>query len=182
MIEYNADGATSAPVIEGEKLPKNVRKRKNGSIRKVCQTNSVIFKIEIIKNSNIWFDNSFQLMTGEDIDFFYRASSNGYKFVWCNKILLYETISDERKTLEWKIDRAINNGYLKIFNEKKYGKNITKKYYKILIDLIFFSFITILISPINLTYKNKCILKLMDCFGKIQSIFSNKTYVHYKRQ
>lgn len=149
MKEFNADGATSAviPVCNGQKLPlaHNIKRRKHGSIRKICITNSVLFKTDIVKNSDIWFDTDFGLMTGEDIDFFNRATNLGYKFVWCDKALIYDYIPPERCTLEWSLDRTFNNGYLKIFNLKKYGKNIRKKHYKTLLDLCLFSLINIFV-------------------------------------
>lgn len=185
MILFEADGATSypTPVIDGVKqiIPSNYKRRKQGSVRKVFCTNSVIFSTKIMKESDIWFDENFGLMTGEDIDFSSRASAKGYKFVWCNKELLYDIIPSNRETMEWKIDRAVNNGYLKIFLAKKNGKNqFDKTLIKIIFDQIVFSVLALL-SLWNVDLKNKCILKFMDCFGKIKSIYSNKTYEHYKR-
>ena len=185
MIEYKADGATSSPIqiVDGKKVQwsKHVALRKNGSVRKICITNSVLFKIDVVTKSNIWFDTDFGLMTGEDVNFFSRATASGYKFVWCNKVLLYETLTSDRLTLEWQIDRAINNGYLKIFNHKKSGKNTTIKYYKTLFDLNIFSMATILSFCLSKSVQRKCLMKLRDCFGKIKCIFSNKSYTHYKR-
>ncbi len=184
MIEYDADGATSAPLVikEGKEcsLPLNIKKRKHGSRRNICITNSVIFKSEIITKSNIWFDKSFGLMTGEDIDFFSRATAAGYKFVWCSKQLIYDVLHNERTSIEWEVDRAINNGYLKIFLTKKSGKNVSKKYYKTMLDTCIFSFLGLLIF-LNKSLRKKCLLKLMDCFGKLKSIHSSKAYQHYQR-
>lgn len=186
MVDFNADGATSFPqqIIDEKKcdIPFNIKRRADGSLRKTCITNSVIFKTSIIKDYNLMFDTDFGLMTGEDIDFFSRAVNKGCKFVWCNKILLYDIITKDRTTLEWRIDRAINNGYLKIFTAKKSDKNIKKKYYKTLLDLSIFSFLSILCYFLSQRYKDKCLMKLMDCFGKIRSIFSDKAYTHYKRE
>ena len=185
MKENNASGATSAPIqiSEGKELPlpNNVKKRKRGEKRRICITNSVIFSTKIIKDSNLWFDTDFGLMTGEDIDFFSRASDLGYKFVWNNKLLLYDFVPANRLTLEWQLDRTFNDGYLKIFLARKEGKkSIHKILTKTLIEIIIFSF-TFLVCSFNKRIKNKCLFKIMDCTGKIKSIYSNKSYEHYKR-
>ena len=185
MLSVNADGATSYPVqiIDGVKqpVPSNYQRRKQGSIRKVFCTNSVIFSTKIITESDMWFDTQFGLMTGEDVDFSSRASEKGYKFAWCSKELLYDIIPASRETMEWKLDRAVNNGYLKIFLAKKNGKkNFDKVLFKTIFDLFIFSFLALIVLW-NKDLKNKCIFKFMDCFGKLKSIYSEKTYEHYKR-
>ena len=79
------------------------------------------------------------------------------------------------------MDRAINNGYLKIFLAKKNGKeNFDKTLFKVIFDQVIFSILGLFIFW-NENLKNKCILKYMDCFGKLKSIYSTKTYEHYKR-
>ncbi len=185
LTVYSADASTSAPVpIEDGKeqlLPYNVRRRKTGDIRKLCITNSVLFKIEIVKDSNIWFDTSYGLMTGEDIDFFTRAKMAGYKFVWCEKTLIYEHVQKNRESLSWKIDRAFNNGYLTIFIAKKYKANIKSKYFKTVIDICIFSFIYIISFIFPKKYNEKCLIKLFNCFGKLNSFYTEGAYTHYKR-
>lgn len=185
MILFNADGATSYPVriIDGVKqaIPSNYKRRKFGSVRKVFCTNSVIFSMKIVNESGIWFDTQFGLMTGEDVDFSSRASAKGYKFVWCDKELLYDVIPANRETMEWKMDRAVNNGYLKIFLARKNGEKLfNKTLFKVLLDQMIFSILGLLVFW-NEDLKNKCILKYMDCFGKLKSIYSNQIYEHYKR-
>ncbi len=186
MISIGADGATSAPIpiVGGEKsaIANHYKKRKQGSIRKVFCTNSVIFSTKLMTESDIWFDENFGMMTGEDIDFSSRASVKGYKFAWCNKELLYDIIPANRETIEWKMDRSVNNGYLKIFLAKKNGKrDFNKVLFKTIFDLMIFSFVALLIFW-NENLRNKCLYKFMDCFGKLKSIYSKKTYEHYKRQ
>ena len=120
-------------------------------------------------------------MTGEDVDFFSRASRQGYKFVWDNNLLLHDIIPHNRRTMDFKLDRAFNNGYLKVFLGKKNGNtNLNKTLKKAIRDLLIFSmlyFITLFNKNIN----ELCLLKLMDCTGKIKSIFTSKPYTHYKR-
>jgi GT2 family glycosyltransferase len=185
MLLAQADGATSYPtqLIGGVKqaIPSNYKRRKQGSIRKIFCTNSVIFSTKIVSEAGLWFDENFGLMTGEDVDFSSRASAKGYRFAWCDKELLYDIIPAVRKTMEWKMDRAVNNGYLKIFLARKNGdKDFEKTLYKVIFDQLLFSFLGLLIFW-NEDLKNKCILKYMDCFGKLKSIYSTKTYEHYKR-
>lgn len=185
MHKYNADGATSEPVllINGQecKWPYKIRRRKNGQVRKFCITNSVIFKSEIIQDSDMRFDTAYGLMTGEDIDFFTRASNKGFKFVWCDKALLYDICPEERLSVEWLMDRTINNAYLKIFNAKKYGENIKLKYLKLLLDLFVFSFIALFCFVLQIKYHSKCNFKLLACFGKLKAIMSDKAYSHYRK-
>lgn len=186
MIFFGVDGATSypIPIVDGVKMnvPYHYKKRKQGSLRNVFCTNSVIFSTKLMTESDIWFDENFGMMTGEDIDFSSRASVKGYKFAWCNKELLYDIIPANRETIEWKMDRSVNNGYLKIFLAKKNGKrDFNKVLFKTIFDLMIFSFVALLIFW-NENLRNKCLYKFMDCFGKLKSIYSKKTYEHYKRQ
>lgn len=185
MIEHNASGATSAPtrIANGKVQPlaQRVKRRKRGEKRRTCATSSVLFTIDIVKKSDIWFDTCFGRMTGEDIDFFSRANNLGYTFVWSDKVLIYDELPAQRLTLEWKLDRAFNNGYLKIFLQKKYGKtNFNKNLAKTLFELGFFSILYFIVL-FSSKLKNMCLLKIMDCMGKIKSIFSDSPYEHYKR-
>ena len=187
ICEYSADVATSYPqrVCNGklQEIPLNIKKRKQGSIRNVCATSSVLFNTKLLKdNYNLRFDVEFGLMTGEDIDFFDRATKLGAKIVWCDKILVFAELPSERKTLIWKMDRFFNNGYLKIFLKKKNSESLTKEYYKSLFDLSFFALLTLLVSPFSQILKENCLLKLMDCLGKLKSIYSDTAYEHYKRK
>lgn len=185
MVESKADGSTSYPIQligdEEQPIPNHIKKRKRGSTRKICITNSVLFSADIVKKSNIWFDTSFGLMTGEDVDFFNRASGQGYKFVWDDKSLLYDIIPPNRLTMEFKLDRAFNNGYLKVFLARKEGKaNFGKLLRKAIFDLALFS-ILYFITLFNKKLNELCLLKLMDCTGKIKSVYTEKPYTHYKR-
>ena len=96
MIEYNASGSTSSPIriIDGKLQPlaQRVKRRKRGEIRRLCTTGSVLFTIDLVKKSDLWFDSSFGRMTGEDIDFFSRAVNLGYTFVWSDKVLIYDEL------------------------------------------------------------------------------------------
>ena len=185
MVEYDADGSTSYPLslVQDEVQPvaRHIKKRKRGEVRNICITNSVLLSLDIVRKSGLWFDTSFGLMTGEDVDFFSRATRKGYKFVWSDKFLLYDIIPPNRLTMEFKLDRAFNNGYLKVFLAKKRGKkSILKMLNKAVFDLIVFSilyFITLFYKSLN----DLCLLKLMDCTGKIKSVFSKSSYEHYKR-
>ena len=185
LLENNADASTSYPqrICNGElqDIPLNITKRKYGSTRNVCATSSVLFSSKLIKECELRFDTNFGLMTGEDIDFFGRATKLGCKIVWCDKIVVFAELPEERKTLRWKMDRAFNNGYLKIFLNKKNNSPLTKKYYKMLFDLSIFALLTLLVSPVSQALKEKCILKFMDCFGKLKTIYNDTIYEHYKR-
>lgn len=45
-------------------------------------------------------------MTGEDLDFFSRATKKGCKLVWCDKLLLFDTVAENRKSFDWELDRV----------------------------------------------------------------------------
>lgn len=184
MVENDANISTSAPVriINGKEqpLPLKIKSRKNGETRYSCATSSVLFTIDIVKKSEIWFDTAFGSMTGEDIDFFSRAANKGYKIVWCAKKLIYDELPAIRQTLEWKLDRAFNNGYLKIFLRKKNGKtNFNKDLNKSIFELLIFASLYFLFGC-NKKIKEHLLIKIATCSGKFKSIFSDKPYSHYK--
>ncbi len=184
MLDFKADGATGAtvPFVEGAEIsmPSYLKHRKNGSIRKVCITNNVLFNLDIVTKSNIWFDDSFGSMTGEDIDFFYRATQNGYKFVWNNKVTMFDIIQEERLTLEWKMRRIFNDGYLKSFMAKKRKKNLYLFYLKILFNLLIFTLLGLVIYAIFRKNNRAVLYKWQDCFGKINGFLFDKPYDYYK--
>lgn len=99
--------------------------------------------------------------------------------MWCDKLLLFDTVAENRKSFDWELDRAFNNGYLKIFSARKAGQDIERKLYKTIFDLFVFSGVALFSFLILSRYKCKLLLKFMDCLGKIRSIYSAKAYTHY---
>lgn len=186
LLKYNADVVTGwqGSIIDNiiQPIPKRILKRKTGEKRTFCCTNNVLFKSEIITKSNLWFDESYGLMTGEDVDFFERAFKSGYKIIWCENAYVYETQTADRLNFEFWIDREYNNGYMSVFKARKHNSlNENKIYKQALANLFLYSLIAFLSIIFRNKKENKNIIKIFRNVGKLNSLYSKKAYQHYKR-
>ncbi|MCL2688739.1 MAG: glycosyltransferase [Chitinispirillia bacterium] len=75
------------------------------------RTGNVLLKRSIFTQGLI-FDKRFGLSGGEDSDFFARALSQGYQFVWCDEAKVYEHVPKERCCAGYHIKRAFLRGAL----------------------------------------------------------------------
>ena len=60
--------------IRNNKIFKTSTTKKTGVIRRICASGNVFFPVSMVTDSDLWFDNKFVFMGGEDGDFFARAS------------------------------------------------------------------------------------------------------------
>ena len=76
------------------------------------RTGNVLIKREIFHDVQNRFDPAFGRSGGSDVRFFERMMQKGYRFVWCNEGVVYETVLPDRWTASFYLRRAIRKGGL----------------------------------------------------------------------
>ena len=153
-------------------------KEKTGKLRKVAYTNNVIFDFKkIVKDWNIYFDESFGLTGGSDVDYFYRVVEKGAVIRHIRHAEVSEELENNRMKASFLFKRtwrSLNNK--KIFKYYSYKEKI--------LSLIFF--VKGLISlPVNIFRgKAKLIMSLINitkgiamCFGCFGIFFKWDEYI-----
>ena len=180
---YSKFNANYPGYIKNNKIFKTSTTKKTGAIRNICASGNVFFPVSVAKDTDLWFDNRFVFMGGEDGDFFTRASRAGYTIVWNNDAINYELIGIQRANLKWILNRHYYNGYsgamLKFFDKKKRISEILyviKTLTALLICLVLLipsllAGLTMFFNILGLTLKNK---------GKIDFVLTNKPLDYYK--
>jgi succinoglycan biosynthesis protein ExoM len=80
-----------------------------GTSLKFCASGNVLLRTEVFLNVGK-FDDNFQLTGGEDTQFFLRVRRAGYKIVWSNEAVAWETVPKDRATLKWIVRRGYQSG------------------------------------------------------------------------
>lgn len=154
-------------------------KRKTGKVCNSCSTNNVLFQTKILIETNIKFDEKFNKMSGEDLDFFERLTAHGYKIVWCKEAFVTELVPPDRSNIQYILKRNFNNGYLKTFNKKNKKSLYTKHFFNTLINILFFH----AILPFSILTGFTNFIKIMcQCafnLGAMYSVFTSKTFNLY---
>ena len=133
--------------IRNNKIFKTSTTKKTGTIRRICASGNVFFPVSMVTDSDLWFDNKFVFMGGEDGDFFARASEAGYTIVWNNDAVNYEIIGDQRANLHWILNRYYYNGYSGALLRFKNNKNWFKKVVYLSKTIISFLFMALAAVP-----------------------------------
>jgi GT2 family glycosyltransferase len=66
-----------------------------------------------------YFDLKFNFIGGGDADLMNRAVKKGFKLAWCNEAPVYETVPVRRTEADWIRARALRNGAISTFVEKR---------------------------------------------------------------
>lgn len=80
-----------------------------GAERQACATNNVLIARHVFSHVSV-FDDFFALSGAEDTDFFLRVVRAGYKIVWSQRAIVFETISRRRANIRWIIRREYQTG------------------------------------------------------------------------
>jgi succinoglycan biosynthesis protein ExoM len=80
-----------------------------GTSLEFCASGNVLLRTEVFPNVGK-FDDNFQLTGGEDTQFFLRVQRAGYKIVWSNEAVAWETVPKDRATLNWILRRGYQSG------------------------------------------------------------------------
>ena len=70
-----------------------------------------------------YFDLKFNFVGGGDADLMNRATKKGFKLAWCNEAPVYETVPSRRTQADWIRARALRNGAISTFVEKRMRKD-----------------------------------------------------------
>ncbi|HXM98383.1 MAG TPA: glycosyltransferase family 2 protein [Candidatus Dormibacteraeota bacterium] len=73
------------------------------------RTGNVLFRREILAGVEMPFKPEFGT-GGEDVDFFRRMISSGFKFIWCNEGFVYEVVPASRCSRSYLLKRALLRG------------------------------------------------------------------------
>lgn len=90
---------------------KSISHKELGKLKKTAAGGNVFFPLDIVKHSNIYFDDTLNVTGSEDTDFFGRLSNAGYKIGWNNNAVNYEIVQSDRANIKWILKRAFNTGY-----------------------------------------------------------------------
>lgn len=66
-----------------------------------------------------FLDLRFNFLGGGDSDFLSRASTRGFRFAWCAEALIREDVPQRRTSWRWIQARALRNGVISTFVEKR---------------------------------------------------------------
>lgn len=72
------------------------------------RTGNVIFRRDVLPPNEPPFRKEFR--GGSDVDFFRRAIARGFRFVWCNEAVVYETVPPARWKRSYMLRRALLRG------------------------------------------------------------------------
>ena len=156
---------TKSDIITGPQISKSQniyeivleRNNKNFSKVKWAATNNVFMRSNIIKKTNINFDNQLSKLGGSDQVFFHKLHNKGITIKWNEDSKVYENRDQNKTNLSWFIKRNIRYGssskilYLKIFKPfTAYIYIFLKVVYEFLRSLIFMLLIPISIKKHSL--------------------------------
>jgi len=144
------------------------------------QTTNYIIAVDFLEKNKIEFDEQFNTMGAEDSYFGVVAIKKGAKIIYSSKAIAYETIPENRASLNWLFKRkfrtAITYTYILLL-EKKYLMVIKK----ILVSIIYFitGIIGLLLLPLKTKFRYWGILALAESFGGFAGV-ANIKFHEYK--
>jgi GT2 family glycosyltransferase len=95
-------------VVRGEF---HLRQRKQSGTKIVpMSTCNVLIRKSVLEALQPAFDEKFAFVGGSDSHFFQRALQAGYRAIWCDEALAYESVPVSRATTAWICRRAYRSG------------------------------------------------------------------------
>lgn len=94
-----------------------------GAERAASATNNVLIARRVFNHVG-GFDDAFALSGAEDTDFFLRVVRAGYKIVWSQRAIVFETITRRRANIAWILRREYQTGNGWVFCETDGGKDM----------------------------------------------------------
>jgi succinoglycan biosynthesis protein ExoM len=76
------------------------------------RTGNVIFRRNVFEKNDRWFDPARGLTGGSDGEFMSRQIKGGFKFVWCDEAIVFETVLEERWPASFYLNRQFRIGTL----------------------------------------------------------------------
>lgn len=143
-------------------------------------SNNLLIRTDFLLTTGIRFDERFNTTGAEDTYFGIEAKKSGAKIRWSDKALVYETVFENRATLNWLVKRryrgAITYTYIMIL-EKQYLQLLKKAF--VSLAYLFLGIPGLLLLPFRGKNKYWGILKVSEGWGGLAGLFSVK-YHEYK--
>ena len=178
LVQYNADVVTGPviPITDEDQIKSFKSKFKTGHKPRHVAAGNVLFKSKLVDEQSLSFDLTYNFTGGEDFHFFDRSSSKNNNHIWVSDAIIYEHVTQHRKTKKYLFFRhftgAINNVI-----QYKYKKNNFQAWLHFtlkIIGKIFGALITFILYAI--TIKNsrleKCIIKLASALGYMSGLLN----------
>jgi succinoglycan biosynthesis protein ExoM len=157
------------------------RKKFNNNARiYFIATNNLLIRTELLLKNNIWFDVRFNRTGAEDSYFGQQLLNNGAAIYWAANAVVYETVSENRISINWLIKRYFNgaNTYTFILKiEKKYSELLRKTLISMFYIIAGIFALLLVVFPIKRKYWG--IIKLAEGTGGFAGLLSIK-YYEYK--
>ena len=128
------------------------------------RTGNVLLKRRVFDGLDKPFRPEF--LTGEDQDFFRRAISKGYVFVWCNEAVAYEVVPSSRWRYSFIIRRALLRGKISIRHPGQKGFGLIKS----LVALPLYGISLPFLLLFGYHHFIKYLVKMCDHAGRIMAI------------
>ena len=80
------------------------------------RTGNALLRRSLFSDKENRFDPMFGRTGGGDAAFFRMVMEKGYRLIWCNEAVVYETVLPERKTKSYYLKRAFTRGMTEAFN------------------------------------------------------------------
>ncbi len=158
--------------------------KEKGEIIDSCATNNVFFPVEIIKHSNIWFDEKYGFMGGEDGDFFSRMTQNGYTIVFNPESIVKEVTDKTRANISWILSRSYFNGYTAAFWKLEYNNDFGSRFKYTMKALIILS-LDCMALPFSILGGPTLFLNVLaitaKTLGKLMGCLYNKKTNYYEK-
>lgn len=143
---------------------------------KYFYTGNCMIKKQIIEKTGTTFDENFGITGGEDVVFFEKLQTLGFKMGYCAEAIIWEFVPKSRGNLKYLIKRNFRYGNSYILRKKKINANyfsypilFLKSCVKILIYFFYLLF--------SLHSKNKIILSILkfsSIIGELSAFFNIK--------
>lgn len=146
-------------------------------------TNNTLINRRILDEISNPFDESMALSGGTDLLLSMKLKELGYRYVWCDKAIVYEEIPKDRLTLSWYFKRRYRIGNALIYCRYNLNKKISYhiEYLKV-IKLILLSIIVFISGVLYGSHKYvKGIGYLCQALGSISALFFDVKYNEYSR-
>ncbi len=83
----------------------------------LTRTGNVLFDRCVFEGEMAPFDPEFGLTGGEDVEFFRGKIASGFRFVWCDEAVVFESVPPERMTRAYHLRRALLRGLVNSHKE-----------------------------------------------------------------
>lgn len=127
------------------------------------RTGNVLIDKSLFNEKNDYFDPRYGKTGGGDVDFFNRMMLKGFRFVFCNEAVVYETVPPERQKRSYYTKRAFTRG----MTTAMYAPFLSLGSLKSLAAIFIYSAALPLAFLIGQHYFMKYLIKDCDHIGKI---------------